>query len=136
MAEEGKGVALAILGVVAIIAVVGLVLLFSGAVGKFVQPSYAKVYPGHVVGGDTGPGFQDAGESAYNAQQRGECLSNEYFSQNPIQSPEFATQCRPGVRVTEVQRHRAFYGEPGKNWQDTTEGWCCLNPNERVPYYE
>ena len=35
MAEEGKGVALAILGVVAVIAVVGLVLLFTGATGKF-----------------------------------------------------------------------------------------------------
>ena len=34
MAEEGKGVALAILGVVAVIAVVGLVLLFKGATGK------------------------------------------------------------------------------------------------------
>ena len=37
MAEEGKGVAMAILGVVAVIAVVGLVLLFSGASGKIVQ---------------------------------------------------------------------------------------------------
>ena len=31
MAEEGKGVALAILGIVAVIAVVGLVMLFNGA---------------------------------------------------------------------------------------------------------
>jgi hypothetical protein len=35
MAEEGKGIALAILGIVAVIAVVGLVLLFTGATGKF-----------------------------------------------------------------------------------------------------
>ncbi len=35
MAEEGRGVALAILGIVAVIAVVGLVLLFTGATGKF-----------------------------------------------------------------------------------------------------
>lgn len=34
MAEEGKGVALAILGIVAVIAVVGLVLLFKGGAGK------------------------------------------------------------------------------------------------------
>jgi hypothetical protein len=34
MAEEGKGVAMAILGIVAVIAVVGLVLLFTGATGK------------------------------------------------------------------------------------------------------
>jgi hypothetical protein len=37
MAEEGKGVALAILGVVAVIAVVGLVLLFSGATGNLTE---------------------------------------------------------------------------------------------------
>jgi hypothetical protein len=35
MAEEGRGVAMAILGIVAVIAVVGLVLLFTGATGKF-----------------------------------------------------------------------------------------------------
>ncbi len=35
MAEEGKGVAMAILGIVAVIAVVGLVLLFTGATGDF-----------------------------------------------------------------------------------------------------
>ncbi len=32
--EEGKGIAMAILGIVAVIAVVGLVLLFTGATGK------------------------------------------------------------------------------------------------------
>ena len=36
MAEEGKGIALAILGVVAVIAVVGLILLFTGATGQVV----------------------------------------------------------------------------------------------------
>jgi hypothetical protein len=45
MAEEGKGVALAILGVVAVIAVVGLVLLFTGATGKVSAP-YEKTYGG------------------------------------------------------------------------------------------
>lgn len=46
MAEEGKGVALAILGVVAVIAVVGLVLLFSGATGKVSEGGInnAKLY--------------------------------------------------------------------------------------------
>lgn len=47
MADEGKGVALAILGVVAVIAVVGLVLLFSNAsaTGQ-VSNVGAKVYGG------------------------------------------------------------------------------------------
>jgi hypothetical protein len=50
MAEEGRGVALAILGVVALIAVVGLVLLFRGATGNVVayDPIYGsdKLYGG------------------------------------------------------------------------------------------
>ena len=49
MAEEGKGVALAILGVVAVIAVVGLVLLFTGATAKVSMP-FQKVYGGVNVG--------------------------------------------------------------------------------------
>lgn len=46
MAEEGKGVALAILGIVAVIAVVGLVLLFTGATGKWSAggPGSEKLY--------------------------------------------------------------------------------------------
>lgn len=37
--EESKGIALAILGIIAVLAVVGLVMLFSsGATGKFVAP--------------------------------------------------------------------------------------------------
>ncbi len=54
MAEEsGKGVALVILGIVAIIAIVGLVLLFTGArkaaVGEFAVPA-AKEYGGAIQG--------------------------------------------------------------------------------------
>jgi hypothetical protein len=46
MAEEGKGLAMAILGIVAVIAVVGLVLLFKGATGKYVMGSeYAQFNP-------------------------------------------------------------------------------------------
>ncbi|MEM4239993.1 MAG: hypothetical protein QXM31_00835 [Candidatus Woesearchaeota archaeon] len=46
MAEEGRGVALAILGIVAVIAVVGLVLLFTGATGKVSEGGigYPKIY--------------------------------------------------------------------------------------------
>ena len=47
MAEEGKGVALAILGIVAVIAVVGLILLFTGATGQVTASGgSAKVYGG------------------------------------------------------------------------------------------
>lgn len=44
MAEEGKGVALAILAVVAVIAVVGLILLFKGATTGGVSYSYIKPF--------------------------------------------------------------------------------------------
>jgi len=50
--EHGKGVALVILGIVAIIAIVGLVLLFTGArkaaTGDFVAPS-VKAYGGAIL---------------------------------------------------------------------------------------
>ncbi len=42
MAEEGKGIALAILGIIVIIAVAGMVLLFKGGTG---QASYSYVKP-------------------------------------------------------------------------------------------
>jgi len=48
MAEEGKGVAMAILGIVAVIAVVGLVLLFKGAgTGEYASP-YQNIYGGAI----------------------------------------------------------------------------------------
>jgi hypothetical protein len=56
MAEQ-KGVAMAILGIVALIAVVGLVMLFSGATGKSVNPSYGdKLYGGDLT---RGPMYED-----------------------------------------------------------------------------
>ena len=52
MAEEGKGIALTILGIVAVIAVVGLVLLFTGAgTGKYAAPG-VKIYGGAQKGVD------------------------------------------------------------------------------------
>jgi hypothetical protein len=50
--ESGKGIALVILGIVAVIAIVGLVLLFTGArksVGQFAVPA-AKEYGGSIRG--------------------------------------------------------------------------------------
>ena len=48
MAEEGKGIALTILGIVAVIAIVGLVLLFTGAGSGGVSIQEGKVYGGPV----------------------------------------------------------------------------------------
>ena len=50
--ESGKGIALVILGIVAIIAIVGLVLLFTGArkaAGEFAVPA-VKEYGGAIRG--------------------------------------------------------------------------------------
>lgn len=45
MADEGKGIALAVLGIVAVLAVVGLVMLFTGsATGRFVEESAIAQY--------------------------------------------------------------------------------------------
>ncbi len=52
MAEEGKGVALAILGIVAVLAVVGLVLLFKGATGKVAGTVGDKLYGGGGIAHD------------------------------------------------------------------------------------
>ena len=46
MMEEGKGVAVAILGIVAVLAVSGLVLLYTGATGNFYMSAAPKVYGG------------------------------------------------------------------------------------------
>jgi hypothetical protein len=50
MMEEGKGVAIAILGIVAVIAVTGFVLLYSGATGNVFLSGLPKVYGGVNVG--------------------------------------------------------------------------------------
>jgi len=132
MAEEGRGVALAILGIVAVIAVVGLVMLFKGTAGQVSQGMLgaAKVYPGHVVAGDTGQGFNYLGEGAYVTEQKGDCLSNEFWTQNPL-----ANNCRPGqMRIEVYQRSRKFFGAPDQT--EAVDGYCCLQPNIRAPYAE
>lgn len=57
MAEEGKGVALAILGIVAVIAVVGLILLFKGGT------------TGNVAGTTAGAKIYGGGEIAHGLDQ-------------------------------------------------------------------
>lgn len=133
MAE--RSVALAILGIVGIIAVVGLVLLFSGALTGQVVPVGQKIYPGKVVKGETGPGFQYAGEGAYVFEQQGDCFDYEFFSQNPQAG---GAQCRPGTARVEVyQRSRKFFqGLPELGVPDQTyviEGYCCTKPEFRAP---
>jgi hypothetical protein len=128
MAE--RSVALAILGLVAVIATVGLVLLFSGAMsGRFVEYGQPKIYPGKVVAGQTGPGSQYLGEGAYVYEQKGSCYDYEFFSQSPQAG---GAQCRPGeVRVEVYQRNRKFFGVPDQSY--TVQGSCCLTPTFKAP---
>lgn len=126
MAE--RSIALAILGIVAVIAVVGLVLLFTGALtGKYVLPGIAKVYPGKVVSGETGVGFDYLGEGAYAYEQKGNCFDYEFFTQ----SSQGSLHCRAGeARVEVYQRHRKFAGAPDQTY--VVDGYCCTNPNFRA----
>lgn len=135
MAEEGRGVSLAILGIVAVIAVVGLVLLFKGGTGGFVQGyGSPKIYPGHVVQGDTGPGFQYEGEGAYVTEQKGTCLSNEVFIFGREQDYD-PNQCRPGeMRIEVYQRSRKFFGAPDQTY--SVDGVCCPQPYTSYPELE
>lgn len=128
MAEEGHGVSLAILGIVAVLAVVGLVLLFTGATGQFVQPGIAKLYPGKVLAGETGQGFPYAG-GAYIADQQGSCLPDEVFVESWPYDPAL---CRPGAERLELYvRHNKFFGAP--EGYTTKKGWCCVLPEARSP---
>ena len=136
MAEEGRGVALAILGIVAVIAVVGLVLLFTGATGEMnygyiMDYGAAKLYPGKVVKGETGQGFPAAGGGEYVAEQKGNCLSGEMFVQRGYQygkglDPQL---CRSGeLRIEIYHRNNKFFGAPDQTV--VVEGWCCPIPSD------
>jgi hypothetical protein len=130
MAEEGRGVALAILGVVAVIAVVGLVLLFKGGTGQYVYFDQPKVYPGKVVAGEISvPTSQSYGEGNYASEQQGSCIEGEMFIQGAPYDPQ---QCRPGeMRISVYQRNRKFFGAP--DYTDVVEGYCCPQPYNSYP---
>jgi len=134
--DEGRGVSLVILGIVAVIAVVGLVLLFRGATGEYVAYNLPKLYPGKVVKGETGQGFPYLGSGEYVAEQRGSCLSNEVFVQSggPTGQSYDPNTCRPGaVRVEIYHRNNKFFGAPDQTV--VVEGFCCTIPGYQ-PYGE
>jgi hypothetical protein len=132
--EEGKGVALAILGVVAVIAVVGLVLLFKGGTGDYVSYNMPKLYPGKVLQGETGQGFPYLGGGEYVAEQRGSCLADEIFVQRGASGglsidPQM---CRDGeVRIEIYHRNNKFFGAPDQTV--VVDGWCCMQPSVVSP---
>jgi hypothetical protein len=130
--RENKNFSFAMLGIIAIIAIVGLVLLFNGVLGKAIAQSpgmpYPKVYPGKVVLGETGPGFPYAGGGSYATRQQGNCYDDEVFQQD-IQSfdPNF---CRKGAERTEVYtRSNKFFWASDQTV--TVKGFCCKFPEAR-----
>jgi hypothetical protein len=126
--DEGKGVALAILGIVALIAVVGLVLLFKGGTGNYVSYNVPKLYPGKVVKGETGQGFPYEGGGAYVAEQLGSCASDEVFIRGSDASGQFdPNTCRAGAQRLEVyHRNNKFFG--AEDQTVLVDGFCCLLP--------
>jgi len=110
MAEEGKGVALAILGVVALIAVVGLVLLFKGATGNVVayDPIYGsdKLYGGwdrvqeNAPRGDVGHPYQGSWVKGVPYTWEGQEVAVIGGSQATYREPTRFTTCPQGqIRV-------------------------------------
>lgn len=115
MAEEGKGIAMAILGIVAVIAVVGLVLLFTGATGKF-SASFPKVYGG-VHAGEEFPYLTDRSAGGY--PQTAGVPDAIYYP------PGYYTEKPVGI---ELQQDAPFYGSSPSG----TDAYTTYN---RQPYY-
>jgi hypothetical protein len=113
MAEEGKGIALAILGIVAVIAVVGLVLLFRGATGQFA--AQGKVYGG-ALRGEEFPYLDDRGTGGF---------PSTAGSPDAIYYPEGFPGSEAAGAI-ETQDEAGFYGETIANERETYG---------RQPYY-
>ncbi len=116
MAEEGKGIAMAILGIVAVIAVVGLVLLFTGATGNMAFPGIPKVYGG-VNAGQEFPYLVDRSAGGY--PQTAGVPDAVYYPQG------FYTEKPVGV---ELQQDAPKYAA-------TDSGTKSMNTYNRQPYY-
>lgn len=124
MAEEGKGIALTILGIVAVIAIVGLVLLFTGArTGQYAAPG-TKIYGGPA------------------AQRQAAKVFEERFIKPPVPEEEVAvvygSKKWGGVKV--ASEYTTCMGDTpaGRQEKETLEsrgyvcivnptgpGWCC-----------
>lgn len=144
MADEGKGIALAILGIVAVIAVVGLVLLFTGATGKYVLPSYEKVYTRQsevgVAGGKAnvenpyyGYAYETYGgvsESRYatgkDVSAGGAWQPDKVFGESP-----YVASDEPGVGSAPAARYSPTYKRAP---QSIPSGQLCANEAGFCPY--
>lgn len=144
MAEEsGRGVALAILGIVAVIAIVGLVLLFSGA-KKTAQVAQGldKVYGGalkgeeypYLEGRTVGGGARVTPEGvpfAEEATAYAEGVPYRTYSRVPDQIPATQTTCGANffeVPVQSKQRVEASTGLKCSDYVAAIDSYCCPVP--------
>ncbi|MBW2969305.1 hypothetical protein KY314_04295 [Candidatus Woesearchaeota archaeon] len=129
MAEESKGIALAILGVVAVIAIVGLVLLFAGAknTGDVALPQFNKVYGGATKGVALPYGEGRAISGAGRPGEEPQVLRIPSRKRGWISIPSDATTC--GQYLVKSDYGQKLVAESrGLGCSDyipTLDGYCC-----------
>ena len=118
MADEGRGIALAILGIVAVIAVVGLVLLFKGGTGQIYGGDLTRVpgedlyQQGYEPPRYTSPVPSDEGGTYYDYRRsvdrptweygRDACPDQGYSHPEDIASVGARTDCVPSTVQDQV----------------------------------
>lgn len=144
MAEEsGRGVALAILGIVAVIAIVGLVLLFSGA-KKTAQVSAGldKVYGGalkdveypYLEGRTIGGGAATTPEGVRIAEEEkayADGVPYRTFNRVPDMIPTPQTSCGEGFFPVSAQSKERFESATALKCSDyvaALDSYCCPVP--------
>ncbi|MBD3361900.1 hypothetical protein GF358_03865 [Candidatus Woesearchaeota archaeon] len=132
MAEESKGIALAILGVVAVIAIVGLVLLFAGAknTGEVVIPQANKVYGGAIEGVALPYGEGRAISGAGRPGEEPQVLRIPSRKRGWISIPSDSTTCGPYLQKVDYGQKLVSEsrGLGCSDYIPTLDGYCCEAP--------
>jgi len=146
MAEEsGKGIALAILGIVAVIAIVGLVLLFSGAkkTGQVAYTGVDKVYGGALKDVEYPylenrpakgvPVLPEGVEVVDEQTAYAQGVPYRTYNRVPDQIPSTQTTCGEGSVEVSVNFLRQFkYTYPDAQCSDyvaALDAYCCKAPS-------
>ena len=141
MADEGKGVAMAILGIVAVIAVVGLVLLFTGATGK-ISYGQPKVYGG-VHAGEEFPYLTDRSAGGY-PQTAGQpdavYYPQGFYTEKPVgvalqeDAPPYGTSASGTAGYTSFGRQPYFVPSGQLCWDESGQpGFRCPQGTTCIP---
>ena len=127
MTDE-KGIALAILGITAVIAVVGLVLLFTGANTGDVVWVGPKTYGGATKNVDL-PYLEQRKFGAYGDQAVGaeSGVPRRTLSRAATQIPSVIGSCGEGMVRVSNQEMLALYARGAKCTEFAGGGYCCTN---------